>query len=475
MSRPYPADPVLIVDDEELARQSMKAALLMDGVTNVEESGEGREALKLIASKAHAAVILDLSMPGISGEEVLKVLLEERPESPAIVVTATTELDTAVRCMRAGAFDYLTKPVDRTRLLTSLRHAIERWETSREMRSLQDGMLPTPLERSRAFAGIVTSDRRMFQVFRYVEAIAPTALPVFITGETGTGKELVARAIHALSGRKGSFVTVNIAGLDETLFADTLFGHAKGAYTGADSAREGVVAKAEDGTLFLDEIGDLAANSQIKILRLLQEREYYALGSDEPRPTSARFVFASNVDPSAAVSRGGFRKDLLYRLQSHTIRIPPLRERMDDLPALVEHFFDKACTALGKKRPALPKELLTLLRSYSFPGNVRELEGMVVDALVRHQSRMLSLDSFRQAMGRPDAAGPEPVAAASGGGKLFEDAAVLPTIRQITASLMEEALRRSDGNQDAAARMLGLSRSALSKRLSRRTEEPSHE
>ena len=467
MSRPYPSEPVLIVDDEELTRQSVRAALLMDGISNVEDCKDGREAMELAASKSYAAVILDLSMPGMSGEELLRLLLEGRPETTAIVVTATNDLETAVRCMRAGAFDYLTKPVDRPRLLTSLRHAIERWETAREMRSLREGMLSARFETSSAFGDIVTTDRQMLQIFHYVEAIAPTALPVFITGETGVGKELVARATHALSGRKGSFVTVNIAGFDETLFADTLFGHTKGAYTGADSTREGVVARAEDGTLFLDEIGDLAANSQIKILRLLQEREYYPLGSDEPQPTNARFIFASNVDPSRGGSQGGFRKDLLYRLQSHTIRIPPLRERMDDLPALLDHFFDKACKSLGKKRPSIPKELPTLLKSYSFPGNIRELEGMVVDAVVRHKSRILSLVSFRQAMGSLIEDGLGTATATTDEGNPFEEAQMLPTIRQATASLIEEALRRSEGNQEAAARMLGLSRSALSKRLNR--------
>jgi two-component system nitrogen regulation response regulator GlnG len=467
MIRPYPSDPVLVVDDEELVRDSVRAALLMDGVSNIEECKDGREALVRAASKFYSSIILDLSMPGLSGEELLRLLFEERPETPVIVVTATNDLETAVRCMRAGAFDYLTKPVDRTRLLTSLRHAVERWETDREMRSLREGMLSARPEASSAFADIVTSDRQMLRIFNYVEAIAPTALPVFITGETGVGKELVARAVHDLSGRKGSFVSVNIAGLDDTLFADTLFGHAKGAYTGADSAREGVIAKAEDGTLFLDEIGDLAANSQIKLLRLLQEREYYALGSDTPRPTRTRFIFASNVDPAKGANQSGFRKDLLYRLQSHTIRIPPLRERMGDLPALLDHFFDKASEALGKKRPSVPKELTALLRGYSFPGNIRELEGMIFDAVVRHKSRMLSLESFKQAMGGPNEESPEPVSATTCGENLFEELRRLPTIKQVTALLIEEALRRSEGNQEAAARSLGLSRSALSKRLTR--------
>ena len=384
-----------------------------------------------------------------------------------IVVTANNDLETAVRCMRAGAFDYLTKPVDRTRLLTSLGHAIERWETAREMISLKRSFLSTGIEFPEAFGDIVTTDRQMLQIFRYVEALAPTALPVLITGETGVGKELVARAIHALSGRKGNFVTVNIAGLDDTLFADTLFGHVRGAYTGADSSREGVVAKAGNGTLFLDEIGDLAANSQIKILRLLQEREYYVLGSDAPRPTSARFIFASNADLSKDAGHGTFRKDVLYRLQSHTIRVPPLRERMGDLPVLVDHFFDKACRSLDKKRPAVPKELLGLLRSYTFPGNIRELEGMIFDAVVRHKSRTLSLESFRKAIGRPDDEEHEAANDAQPAANPFEAMETLPTLKQADSMLIAESLLRSEGNQDAAARMVGLSRSALSKRLNR--------
>ena len=463
MSHLNPSVPVLIVDDEELTRLSVRTALLQDGITNIVECRNGQEVRDRMPTESFAAVILDLSMPGMSGEELLRILLEERPETPVIVSTATNDLETAVRCMRVGAFDYLTKPVDQTRLLASLHHAIERWETAREMRSLKS----TDLESPEAFTDIITSDRQMLQVFRYVEAIAPTTLPVLVTGETGTGKELVARVIHSLSGRKGGFITVNVAGLDETLFADTLFGHVKGAYTGADSRREGVVAKAEDGTLFLDEIGDLAADSQIKLLRLLQEREYYPLGTDEPQPTNARFVFASNVDMSKGTSQGKFRKDLLYRLQSHHIRIPPLRERMDDLPALVDHFFDKACSALNKKHPAVPKELLTLLRNYSFPGNVRELEGIVFDAVVRHKSHVLSLASFRDAIGQSGEEESDRGTAQDASGNPFEALEKLPTIKQAVARLIEESLRRAEGNQDAAARLLGLSRSALSKRLSR--------
>ena len=399
MSSLYPAAPVLVVDDEVSIRSTIKAALLLAGISNVDECADGTQAGARIREGTLAAVVLDLMMPGMTGLELLPLILEERPETPVIVATGTGDLDTAVRCMRPGAFDYLQKPVDRTRLVTSVKHAIEKWETAREVSSLRDGMLARGPAQPEAFARIISHDPLMLAVFKYAEAIAPTALPVLVTGETGVGKELVARAIHTRSGRAGAFVPVNVAGLDATLFADTLFGHVKGAYTGADSAREGMVAKAEEGTLFLDEIGDLAPESQIKLLRLLQEKEYYPLGTDRPRPTNARFVFATNIDVSQATAEGKFRKDLLYRLRSHHIRIPPLRDRIGDLDQLVDHFLDEAAKAVGKTRPSVPRELVPLLRSYSFPGNIRELEGMIFDALVRHQSKILSLESFRNAIG----------------------------------------------------------------------------
>jgi DNA-binding NtrC family response regulator len=414
--------------------------------------------------------VLDLVMPQVSGLDLLNRIMEERPETPVIVATGVGDLDTVVSCMRAGAFDYLTKPVDRTRLVTSVRHAIDKWETAREVSSLKESMLSTGLSHPDAFRDIVTRDPVMRAMFKYAEAIAPTSLPVLITGETGSGKELFARAVHSLSGRGGGFVPVNVAGLDDTLFADTLFGHVKGAYTGADTTREGMIAKAEEGTLFLDEIGDLAPESQIKLLRLLQEKEYYPLGTDRPRPTNARFVFATNIDVSEATKQGRFRKDLLYRLKSHHIRIPRLQERKDDLELLVDHFFDKASKELGRNRPSAPRELISLLRSYSFPGNIRELEGMVFDAVVRHQSRTLSLQSFRAAIGeraeldsQPTGEGEHPNAIEG----LFSNCEILPTLQEASNLLIQEALHRAADNQATAAQLLGITRTALNKRLNR--------
>ncbi len=469
MSRPYPAEPVLIVDDESEIRSSVRTALLLAGITNLAECADGDAAAASIRERSFAAVVLDLTMPGIPGLEILSLILEERPETPVIVATGTGDVDTAVHCMRAGAFDYLAKPIDRTRLVTSLRHAVEKWETAHEVNSLREGMLSMQPAHPEAFGEIITRAPAMLAIFKYAEAIAPTSLPVLVTGETGVGKELVARAIHRVSGRSGSFVPVNVAGLDDTLFADTLFGHVKGAYTGADTAREGMVAKAEGGTLFLDEIGDLAPESQIKLLRLLQEREYYPLGTDRPRPTNARFVFATNLDVAKATHDGKFRRDLLYRLRSHHIGIPPMRERSADLELLVDHFFDKASKVVGKSRPSVPRELLPLLKAYSFPGNIRELEGMIYDAVVRHDSRILSLESFRAAIGERTGSSAETLegACAEEGENPFFSCQSLPTLKEANRLLIEESLRRAEGNQATAARLLGLTRTALNRRLNR--------
>jgi DNA-binding NtrC family response regulator len=260
-------------------------------------------------------------------------------------------------------------------------------------------------------------------------------------------------------------VTVNVAGLDDNLFADTLFGHHKGAFTGADRPRKGLIERAHGGTLFLDEIGDLSQASQVKLLRLLQEGEYYPIGSDEPRHTDARVVVATLADLDADQREGRFRKDLYYRLATHHVHVPPLRDRKEDLPVLLDCFLGRAAESLGKAAPTPPAELFVLLRSYHFPGNVRELEAMVHDAVTVHRGGVLSTATFRQKMGHEGAA-PTPSAPeeASEGLRFPEP---LPTLKQAEGLLIDEALRRAEGNQRIAAELLGLSRRALNNRLKR--------
>jgi DNA-binding NtrC family response regulator len=368
--------------------------------------------------------------------------------------------------MKQGAFDYIVKPVEKSRLVSSVKRGIELRELHRENQQLKARILSDRLSRPEAFADIITISPAMRSIFQYIEAIAPSPRPVLITGETGVGKELVARAVHTLSNRKGSFTPVNVAGLDDHVFADTLFGHKKGAFTGAMEGRPGLLERAGGGTLFLDEIGDLSAVSQVKLLRLLQEGEYLPLGSDLAKRSDARIVVATNQDLEAARNSGRFRKDLYYRLCGHRLQIPPLRERPEDLPVLLEHFLEKAANSLGKKKPTPPEELLKLLAAYHFPGNIRELESMVYNAVSIHTAGKLSMDAFKSDIFKtqPGLAGEaaRPIDAGDGA-MVFPDP--LPTLKQAEQLLVDEALRRSSGNQAIAAMMLGITRQALNKRL----------
>jgi two-component system, NtrC family, nitrogen regulation response regulator GlnG len=464
--KPITSLPILLVDDEPQLLHGVSLALRTAGFPQVLTLEDATKVLPLLQDQPVGAVLLDLAMPHLSGRALLDQITAGHPDVPVIVLTATNDLETAVECMQAGARDYLVKPVEKTRLISALRRVIEMRALEAEVLSLKTRVLEeTPHERG-AFTEIITQDRAMFAIFRYVEAIAPSPQPVLITGETGTGKELIARALHSLSHRPGELVTVNSAGLDDALFTDSLFGHMRGAFTGADRPRDGLVGVAGEGTLFLDEIGDLGITSQVKLLRLLQDGAYYPLGADRPRQCRARIIVATNRDLPRAVADGTFRNDLYYRLRTHQFELPPLRARRDDLPLLLNHFVERAAATLGKTAPSVPAALLTLLRTHAFPGNVRELEAMVFDAVARVEGTVVPLQSFKDAIG----ATASPIEMADEGsapvGELFGDR--LPTLRQAEEALIAEALARAEGNQGIAAGLLGLSRQALNKRLARR-------
>jgi two-component system response regulator HydG len=464
MNRGIPPDghPVLLVDDEPAALKSYETHLLGEGITDVLSCSSGNEALRLLEERSASAVLLDLRLPGLPGQELLAKMSGRWPHLPVVVVTGVDDVETAVACMRNGAFDYLVKPVDPVRLLSALKRARELFELRRENRLLRDGLVGRGLRSPEAFADIVTADAGMQALFRYAEAVAETRRPVLICGETGVGKELMARAIHRLSGRAGEWVAVNLAGLDDGLFADTLFGHARGAFTGADRAREGLVERARGGTLFLDEIGDLSAASQIKLLRLVQEEEYYPLGADVPVKSTARLIVATNRDLKKLLAREAFRSDLYYRLLLHTVEVPPLRERRHDVPLLVRHFLAEGARELGRAEPAPPPELEPLLADYDFPGNVRELRSLVLDALSRAEDGVLPLDGFRRIVkSRPAAPGRRSAAGPTG---LYESLERLPTLEDSEAMLIAAALKRAGGNRTLAAAMLGISRQTLHRR-----------
>jgi len=461
------APAILVIDDDPAMLSSLGRMLRTESLGEPLLCGDPRDARGFMQSHTIGAVLLDLTMPHMDGRELLRTLREDYPESPVVVVTATDDVDTAVGCVKSGAFDYLVKPVDFPRLVTTIARALEQRELRLENRRLRETLRDPKLGMPECFEKILTRSPAMHAMFRYIEGIAPSPEPVLIVGETGVGKELVADAIHCASRRPGELVAVNVAGIDENSFADTLFGHVKGAFTGADRDRKGLIESAGDGTLFLDEIGDLGNEMQTKLLRLLEEREFFPLGSDQHRRSRCRILAATNRHLRTRMREGRFREDLYYRLHAHLVRVPPLRERMGDIALLADRFLKDAASSLGKPVPTPPQELTVHLSSYSFPGNVRELRAMVFDAVAQHPGGVLSLAPFHKHMaqgaraGREDAAddaSPDPSIGVFAGRDL-------PTVQSATRMLVAEALRRTDGNQGAAARLLGISRRTVNRYL----------
>ena len=471
----YPHFPVMMVDDEAQAITSFEMTLRSANMNNFIRCHDSRDVMPLLSGQEIEVMLLDLRMPHISGEELLPMITADYPEIPVVVVTGSNDVDTAVKCMQHGAFDYILKPVEKSRLIGGVKRAVELRELQRENQLLKAHVLSDKLEKPEAFSEIITVSTGMRSIFQYIEAIANSPRPVLITGETGVGKELVAKAVHTLSNREGDFVPVNVAGLDDHVFADTLFGHKKGAFTDAREARNGLIERAAGGTLFLDEIGDLSTTSQVKLLRLLQEGEFFPLGSDVAKRSDARILVATNQDLDALQSTGKFRKDLYYRLCDHNIHIPRLRRRREDLPVLVEHFLQKASKTLDKKKPTPPVELITLLSTYHFPGNIRELESMIFDAVSSHTSGKLSMDLFKTHISKKHPiSSADPADSPPEKGTPISFSHQLPTLKQIEQLLIDEALKRSNSNQSIAALSLGISRQALNKRL-KKSQHQTHD
>ncbi len=505
---PASALSVLIVDDEELTVELYDAILEDAGFSNVLTCSDSRKVMDIVRSNHTGVILLDLNMPYVSGQVLLEQLHSDHPEIAVIVLTSEDRVETAVECMKLGAFDYIAKPVEENRLVSAVEHAA----TIRELRAEVEALAKRPDELShpQAFAEIVTASPNMLRLFHYIEAVAASPKAVLVTGESGTGKELFARAIHDVSGRSGEFIAVNVSGLDDNMFSDTLFGHVRGAYTGAEGARKGLVQAAAGGTLFLDEIGDLPSGAQVKLLRLLQDGDYYPLGSDRPERAAVRVVAATNADLEAKQEDGSFRKDLYYRLLSHRVHLPPLRERPEDIPLLCLKFAEDAARSLGRQVPDIPAELPGVLASYEFPGNVRELQALVFDAVTRSRGAKLSVQVFLEylqahrspvalneshfsetasrgegpadgtggSIGRPrepgegggarDALPEQAEGRARPGVPTISFSGPFPTLDAVEDLLIEEALERAAGNQSVAAKLLGVSQSTLSRRLQNR-------
>lgn len=449
--------PILVVDDDaKLARMST-LFLRKGGFEQVLTCLDGNQAIDLIRRESVGTVLLDLTMPDKPGQELLGELARAFPDLPIIVMTGIDDTETVVQCIKGGAFDYLVKPVNYNRLIVTVRAAQEVFSLRHELSSLNASRALEAFSVPPYFEEIVTRNRSMLGLFQYIEAIARTDFPVLLLGETGTGKELFAKAVHRASRRRGPFIAVNVAGLDDNVFSDTIFGHTRGAFTGADRVREGMIARAQGGTLFLDEIGDLYPHSQVKLLRLIQEGEFFPLGSDKPLKSDARILAATNRDLPALMGAEKFRADLYYRLCSHVVEIPPLRDRLDDVPLLVEAFIREARTALDKAEEIEVDQILPMIDIHSLSGNVRELRGLIFDLVARDLPRPKTGQGVSPGATAPLGEGPEPAL-------IFPK---FPTLKDAETRLVHEALRRSNDKQGPAAKLLGISRQALNQRLKR--------
>ncbi len=461
--------PILLIDDEPNILRGYEIVLKMSGFYPAILCSDSRKAMELIRENNPRLILLDIIMPYKDGFTLLKEIIEERADIPVIIITGINEVAKAVDCIKAGAFDYLVKPLSRDRLIITIRNALNLCKITEEHNALKEKVFNEEFTHPAEFKDLITSDKRLLAILNYAETISKTDFPVFITGETGTGKELIARGIHRSSKRTGEFVCVNVAGLDDQMFSDTLFGHKKGAFTGAIENRAGLIRKAENGTLFLDEIGDLPMQSQVKLLRLIQENEYSPLGEDNVFYSTARIIVATNKNIEECMQNGTFRKDLYYRLRHHHINIPPLRERAKkDTELLINFFSYETAKKLQIKPPAISKEIISLISAYSFPGNIRELQALISDCMAQHKDApSLPVDYFRTYL---EARGClEQVQAIAQHNNDMEDEIIfpkkLPTLKMAIAAIIKEAMKRANNNQTIAANMLGVSQQALNYRL----------
>lgn len=465
----YPELPLLMVDDEPAWLHSMALSLKVSaGINNVIRCSDSREAVGLLQQQSCCLALIDLNMPYVNGEQLLTRIRESYPDIAVIIISGMNQIETAIRCVKAGAEDFYIKTDERERVVSGIMRTLKQIELQRQNRELAERLLRREEVEHPAFARFHTCSGKMHGIFSYLRAIARGYEPVLITGESGTGKELVARALHQLRCPEKPWIAVNVAGLDDMVFSDTLFGHVKGAFTSADQPRKGMIEEAADGILFLDEIGDLAPASQVKLLRLLQEGEYFPLGSDKPRRVRARVLFATNQKLKDKVEQGAFRKDLYYRLCAHLIDIPPLRERKEDLPVLMNALAAEAAESFSCAPPQIQQPLLDLVATYDFPGNIRELRAMVFDAVGLHQEGELSTARFKQIIAPTQDLTPVSSDPGSTGTKATATISFgpdLPTIKQATQALVDEALQRTAGNQSKAAKALGITPQALNKRL----------
>ncbi len=448
---------VLIIDDEEIMRDILGTLLEREGYS-VRLAASGQEGLDLAKSLPFDAVIVDVMMPGLDGLQVLDELKKHDEELPVLMVTAYASMESAIAAMKKGAFDYITKPFKNDEVLVVLQNAIERRQLVAENVVLKQNLQA----RYHKFSGIIGKSSRMKQVFDLIIQAAPSRSTILITGESGTGKELVARAIHSNSTRsERSFVAVNSGNLPPDLLESTLFGHVKGAFTGAVYPKKGLFDLADKGSIFFDEIGNVPIETQAKLLRVMQEREFMRLGGMETIRVDVRIIAATNVDLKQEMEEGRFREDLYYRLHVISIHLPALRERRDDIPLLVQHFLEKYSEENDRKNIEVAPDALDLMMGYDWPGNVRELENVIERAVVLSTGQRIGTELIPdQVRKNPSFSIPHVVMPADG-----------VSLKEVTVAYerqwIESALEAAGGVQKRAAELLRIKPTTLNEMIKR--------
>lgn len=443
---------ILVVDDDEGLLASVRATFLSAGMPEPGLLSLSGRVMEVLRTHDIRLVLLDLIMPDKGGMEVLQEMKTSFPSVECIVVTAFDDVSAAVRAMRFGAYDYLVKPLQREKLLISVNNALERYHLRQGVSLIGGEHTFSELRHPEAFGDMVAVDASMAGIFHQAELVAATDYNLIITGETGTGKEMLARIIHSLSPRsKGSFVAVNMASMSKPLFEDALFGHTKGAFTGATRSRRGFFEAAQGGTIFLDEITELEPDLQGKLLRLIEEKELYRLGSSEVRAVDLRIIAASNRDISREIQEGRFRDDLFYRLGTFHILIPPLRKRKNDVLPLAAHFLKIHAAKNSKNIKGISPEACERLRAHAFPGNVRELGNIIAGAVVLEQAKVLTISSLKE-ITTPEE---RPVM----------EAMPLASLHEVEKVHIAKVLGATGGNRTRAARILGIGLRTLQRKL----------
>ncbi len=438
---------ILIIDDEKNIREGLAASFEMDGY-DVCLAADGKEGLSYIEKGGIDLVITDLRMPGLSGEEVLRRVTTETPGIPVIVLTGHGSIDAAVDAMRNGAYDFLTKPLNLDQLSLIVKRALQ----NREL-SLQHQQMQKELEGRHSFDKMIGKSSEMQKIFDLLKKVAPSKASVLITGESGVGKELVADAIHNLSPRKdNSFVKVHCAALTESLLESELFGHEKGAYTGADNLVKGRFELAHGGTIFLDEIGEINPTVQVKILRVLQEKQFERVGGTKTIEVDVRIVAATNKDLEAEVKAGRFREDLYYRLNVIHVQVPPLRERKDDIPLLISSFVQHFATENNKNIKGVDSKARAALYKYDWPGNIRQLQNCIESAVVMCSGDEITLDDL-----------PPSISQAATESQIMIPSGI--TLEEAEKILIQQNLAALKGNKSKTAEVLGIGRKTLHRKL----------